>query len=392
MQLLQAISMLLLGSVFGVLCTLFDVTVVGSAAFLTRFTLWVLFNVLLATHVRNRWRAVWWSIPFNLGLVECYVLCTSFSFENVSRKIMLPFALLALVAPLLVSIAWTVRHERQNLFGRLLGVLFALVILVVSAVSSHGITAGNVVCILLSMLFMFFVPTHTVAMVELDADNRVVRTEGEGVSRHEPRERVSASRQMHQRRVRKESREQRRQKKNARRVGQSPSSAPVRGKLRATSATPSSGSVRPSPSADTKQQSKATRSVARPERSASARNDRVTRVSHDDRRVRSQGRVHKAQPSPQTHGRVSSRPVMDASSGQGERAPVRRRQGQAAQSTSYAGMKPHKREVRHTSGAASHEARNTRQTRQQVHQRGDARRPANASSQARHPAKRHGSS
>lgn len=219
MQLLQAISMLLLGATVGVLCTLFDVTVVGSSAFFTRFTLWVLINVVLATHVRNRWRAVWWSIPLNLGLVESYLLCTSFSFENVSRRLMFPFALLAVVAPLFVVVAWMARHDRRNLFGRLLGVLFVLVVLGISAAMSHGLTVGNVVCVLLCMLLMFFIPTHTIAVVELDGQNNVVRTEGEGVAHHEPRERLSASRQMNQRKVRQASREERRrQKKDERNV------------------------------------------------------------------------------------------------------------------------------------------------------------------------------
>lgn len=215
MQLLEAIVMLLLGGIIGVLCTVFDVALVGSAVIFTRFTLWVLLNVVFATHVRNRWRATWWSIPLNLGLVESYLLCTSFSFVDVSRKLMVPIALLAIIAPLVVDVAWMVRHERRNLFGRLLGVVFVLVILGVSMAFSHGLKVGNVVCALLCLLFMFFVPTHTIAVVQIDGDNHVVRSEGEGVAHHEPRERVNAGRQMQERRARKQARQQGRGRKAA---------------------------------------------------------------------------------------------------------------------------------------------------------------------------------
>lgn len=218
MQLLEALILLLLGAVIGIDCTTFDVLVVGSAAFFTRFSLWVLCNVVLATHIRNRRRAVWWSIPFNLGLVEAYLLCTTFSFENLSRKLMVPFALLALLAPLVTSVAWMVKHDRRNLFGVLTGVLFTVAMLLVTGIVSHGVHVGDILCTILCLACMFIIPEHTFSIVGLDEEGRVEHREGSETRSRVPRRRKSAQKQMDARTARRASRDARRQTSQARRA------------------------------------------------------------------------------------------------------------------------------------------------------------------------------
>lgn len=193
MRVAEAIILLLLGTVVGVLCTTFDVAVVGGVAVFTRLSLWILVNVIFATHVRNRLRAAWWAIPLNLGLVESYLLATSFSFENVSRSMMIPFGLLALVSPIVVLLAWTACHERRNLMGQALGLLLAVLSLMLCGIVYHAVHVVDVVCVIISLLFVFVVPTAKISIVRLNKYGEELQPEGDGVAPRRARERRSAA-------------------------------------------------------------------------------------------------------------------------------------------------------------------------------------------------------
>ncbi|MGN0287847.1 MAG: hypothetical protein ACI4B6_09300 [Atopobiaceae bacterium] len=189
--------MLLLGTVLGVLCTTFDVAVVGGVAIFSRFAAWVFVDVLFAVHVKNRGRAAWWSVFFNIGLLESYLLSTSFSFENVSRSLMVPFGVAALAGVVFVCLAWTARHESRNLFGVALGALLIAIMLLGCVILYHGIHLGELVCAILSLVAMYVLPVWQVSVVPLDQEGHELRPESDGASHRSSRK--SATQQMLQR-------------------------------------------------------------------------------------------------------------------------------------------------------------------------------------------------
>lgn len=189
--------MLLLGTVLGVLCTTFDVAVVDGVAIFSRFAAWIFVDVLFAVHVKNRSRAAWWSVFFNIGLLESYLLSTSFSFENVSRSLMVPFGVAALAGVVFVCLAWTARHESRNLFGVALGALLIAIMLLGCIILYHGIHMGELVCAILSLVAMYVAPVWQVSVVTLDQEGHELEPESDGVTNRGSRK--SATQQMLQR-------------------------------------------------------------------------------------------------------------------------------------------------------------------------------------------------
>lgn len=118
----EALVLLLLGLLAGVSATIFDVLVSGAASFLMHYTLWVLLNALLAVHVGDRVKAVWWAIPFNFGFIESYYIGTSASYEGFPRSLVVTLVVVALISPLLTYAMWTAKNER-NAYGRILSIL-----------------------------------------------------------------------------------------------------------------------------------------------------------------------------------------------------------------------------------------------------------------------------
>ncbi|MEE6147640.1 hypothetical protein VXJ25_06565 [Olsenella sp. YH-ols2223] len=160
MRVAETIILLLLGMIGGIVSVTFDVALVGSPAVLLHFAPWVLVNVILAVHLADAREAVFGAIPLNLGLVETAVLATSMTYEGLSRKILLPMALLALTAPLVSIVAWMARRERHTLFGKLASAMLAAFVLLGCALLYGAPATGDYVCAALVLLLLLVVPTR----------------------------------------------------------------------------------------------------------------------------------------------------------------------------------------------------------------------------------------
>lgn len=155
MQLVEAAILFFVGLVAGVLVTVFDIYTVGAAAFFSRVSVWVLLNVLYGANVRDRRTAVLGAIPLNLGFVEMYYLTTTFTYAGMSRSLMVPLALLALVASLVTLLAWTAKNER-NAYGLLLSAFVVVATLVSCVVTHGGIATLDVVCVVIMAYVLLF--------------------------------------------------------------------------------------------------------------------------------------------------------------------------------------------------------------------------------------------
>ena len=120
----EAFALFFSGLLAGVLTTLCDIVAFGTDSFVAHFSLWVLYTALIAIHVDSRRKAVWWSIPFTLGYVELYYLCTAASFEGYAKSTVVPLAALAVAAPLLSYALWTAKRDR-GAYGKVLSVFIA---------------------------------------------------------------------------------------------------------------------------------------------------------------------------------------------------------------------------------------------------------------------------
>ena len=120
----EGLALFFLGLVVGILSALADVLFFGSASFVAHFALWALLNALVAIHVDSRLKAIWWAIPFNLGYIECYYLCTSASFEGYARSMLVTLAGMAFVSPFLTYGLWTAKRQR-GFYGKLLSILIS---------------------------------------------------------------------------------------------------------------------------------------------------------------------------------------------------------------------------------------------------------------------------
>ncbi len=120
----EAFALLFAGFLAGIISTFIDVAVLGADAFGMHFALWVLLNALIAIHVDSRVKAIWWAIPFNLGFIEFYYLCTAASFEGYGKALLVPLAAMALVSALLAYALWTAKRDRGP-YGKILSVLIS---------------------------------------------------------------------------------------------------------------------------------------------------------------------------------------------------------------------------------------------------------------------------
>lgn len=140
----EALVLLTMGLLLGIVSTVFDVLLLGTASFLSHFSLWVLLNALMAVHVDSRLKAIWWAIPYNLGYIEGYFITTVASFESYPKKLMVPLAAIALISPFLTYALWTAKREK-NLYGKVLSVLIVACTLVASFVVNAGIGIYDVI-------------------------------------------------------------------------------------------------------------------------------------------------------------------------------------------------------------------------------------------------------
>ena len=155
MGFIEALVLLLIGVSVGILSTVFDVLVLGTASFVSHFALWVLLNALLAIHVESRLRAILWAIPFNLGYIESYFITTVASFESYQKSFLVPLAAVALIAPLLNYALWTAKNEK-NAYGRVLSVAIVIGTLVSSYLVNGKLGIYDfVICAILAFVLLF---------------------------------------------------------------------------------------------------------------------------------------------------------------------------------------------------------------------------------------------
>ncbi|MDO4797335.1 MAG: hypothetical protein Q4A01_04850 [Coriobacteriales bacterium] len=159
MGVFEALALFAIGLLMGIVATVFDVIVFGTGSFVAHVSLWVLVNALFSSHIASRKTAVLWSIPFNLGYIECYYLTTAASYEGYAKALVVPLAAMALIGPALSCALWTAKQER-NAYGRIL----ALLIVAGTLGSSYYINGAlsiydGVVCVL-TLLVILVWPTR----------------------------------------------------------------------------------------------------------------------------------------------------------------------------------------------------------------------------------------
>lgn len=155
MGFIEALVLLSVGVFAGILSTVFDVLVSGTASFVSHFALWVLFNALVAVHVESRLRAILWAIPFNFGYIESYFMTTVASFECYQKSLVVPLAAVALISPLLNYALWTAKKE-NNVYGRVLSVAIVAGTLVSSYLVNGKLGVYDfVICAILAYVLLF---------------------------------------------------------------------------------------------------------------------------------------------------------------------------------------------------------------------------------------------
>lgn len=154
MVVFEAIALLLVGLSVGILATMADVLIVGSASFLSHFALWVLVNAIVAVHVESRLKACWWAIPFNLGYIEAYFITTAASFEGYAKSMAITMAAVAIISPLLSYALWTARREK-NLYGQVLaGIIVAATLAASFAINGRLGFFDVVICLLIALVLL----------------------------------------------------------------------------------------------------------------------------------------------------------------------------------------------------------------------------------------------
>jgi len=157
----EVVSLLFAGVIAGIVSTMVDIYVSGAGSFVSHMLLWVFINVLIATHVESAARAVWWSIPINLGFIESYYIATSASFEGYPRNLMALFALLAILAPSLVFGLWTAKNTK-NFYGWLLALLASGGSVAACYAVTGEISTFSIVIAVVSFALLTFIPTRKI--------------------------------------------------------------------------------------------------------------------------------------------------------------------------------------------------------------------------------------
>ena len=148
----EAFALFFAGLLAGVLTALVDIVAFGTDSFVAHFSLWVLYNALIAIHVDSRRKAIWWAIPFNLGFFELYYFCTAASYEGYAKSLAVPLAAMALASPFLSYALWTAKRDRGP-YGKFLSLLIAA-----SVVGTDYLITGaydNIFTIVVAVLTLF---------------------------------------------------------------------------------------------------------------------------------------------------------------------------------------------------------------------------------------------
>lgn len=163
MGVLEALVVFSCGLLCGVFATTFDVLFVGSASFVSHFSLWVLLNAVVATHLESRIKALWWSVAFNLGFVEAYYLTTAASYEGYSKSLVVPLAAMAIISPLLTNALWEAKRDK-GAFGKFLSVLIVALTLVASYFVYGSVSVFAIVTSILVALLLLVVPVRRLSI------------------------------------------------------------------------------------------------------------------------------------------------------------------------------------------------------------------------------------
>lgn len=182
----EAFAVLFVGLFVGILTAVADVTIVGQAAFMAHFALWVLFNAIIAIHVDSRLKAIWWAAPFSLGYIEAYYLCTTASFEGYARSHMVTLAGMALVAPFLAYALWTAKRGR-GVYGKFLAILIAAGVVAAGYYLYGTYDVFTIATAGILLLILFFWPARRLKFVPAEHPVTPVAEEVEQAQRESAR-------------------------------------------------------------------------------------------------------------------------------------------------------------------------------------------------------------
>lgn len=152
------LALFFLGVFIGLIVTVADCLIIGSASFLAHITLWMLINTILATHVESSKRAMYWSVPVNLGYVISYYIGTSASFEGYARSLVVPLCALAILAPAYVYGVWVAKNE-GGIYAFLLSLLCAGGTVFVNYLLNDEVSTFSIIIAILVCLFVGILPT-----------------------------------------------------------------------------------------------------------------------------------------------------------------------------------------------------------------------------------------
>lgn len=177
MGVFEALALFAIGLLAGMLATVFDVIVFGTGSFVAHVSLWVLVNAVFSSHIASRKTAVLWSIPFNLGYIECYYLTTAASYEGYAKSLVVPLAAVALIAPALSCALWTAKQER-NAYGVILTLLIGAGTLGSSYFLNGALSIFDAVVCVLTLLVVLVWPTR-----RFDVTRAAIKEQRKRVSR-----------------------------------------------------------------------------------------------------------------------------------------------------------------------------------------------------------------
>ena len=160
----EGFALLFLGLVAGMFTAVGDVALVGTASFISHFALWALLNTIVAIHVDSRLKAIWWAIPFNIGYLESYYLCTAASFEGYPKSLVMPLLGMALVSPFFTYAVWMAKRDR-GIFGKLLSILISGGVFTASYYLFGGYDLFSIVVCVIQLFVLLFWPARRLKFV-----------------------------------------------------------------------------------------------------------------------------------------------------------------------------------------------------------------------------------
>ena len=156
-------TLLLFGVCVGLLATMIDIYAVGAPAFIEHVTLWVFLNALIASHIENRSRVIWWSIPVNFGFVVSYYIATSATYEGYPRSLVVQLSAMALLSPALAYGLWYVKGNR-GIYGKILALLTGAATVGMSYLITGEVSVYAGVMAALTFALLAIIPTRRIRL------------------------------------------------------------------------------------------------------------------------------------------------------------------------------------------------------------------------------------